>query len=91
RVRRPPAPSSWVPDSLQHFDLARTTKSTPVPLPPVQPLQDANGRVLEERDSYAQDVPATPYHPSAWRGRLPGPGMMSKDAANTSGGRLLVF
>ncbi|EED82888.1 predicted protein [Postia placenta Mad-698-R] len=91
RVRRAPSPSHWIPESLKMFDLAPTTKSTPVPLSPVRPFSDPNGRVWEERDSYDENVAPAPYHPSGWKGVLPGPGLMGKDVANTSGGRLLIF
>lgn len=91
RVRRAPSPSHWIPESLKMFDLAPTAKSTPVPLSPVRPFSDPNGRVWEERDSYDENVAPAPYHPSGWKGVLPGPGLMGKDVANTSGGRLLIF
>ncbi|OBZ78725.1 Zinc finger and BTB domain-containing protein 38 [Grifola frondosa] len=91
RVRRAPPPSDWVPDSLKAFDLTPISKGTPVPLPPVQPFQDMNAQIYEERDSFAESASSRPYHPLGWKGRLPGPGLMGKDIANTSGGRLLIF
>lgn len=86
RSRRAPSPCRWVPDSLRSFDLTPQTKSTPVPLPPVQPFGDS-----EERDSLDENVAVAPYHPLGWKGILPGPGVMERDIANTSGGRILVF
>lgn len=29
----------------------------------------------EERDSWDENVSSTPYHPSGWKGILPGPGL----------------
>ena len=86
RCRRAPSPSIWVPDSLKYFDLTPQQRTTPVPLPPVQPYGD-----IEERDSLDETVAISPYHPQGWKGKLPGPGVMEKDITNTSGGRILVF
>lgn len=86
RSRRAPSPSSWVPGSLRHFDLTPQTNSAPMPLPPVHPYGD-----VEERDSFDENVDVAPYHPQGWKGRLPGPGVMERDIANTNGGRILVF
>ncbi|KZT09070.1 uncharacterized protein LAESUDRAFT_757236 [Laetiporus sulphureus 93-53] len=91
RIRRAPSPSRWVPDSLRLFDLTPIVKSTPVPLPPVQPAEDSNIQAYEERDSFDENLSPTPYHPNGWKGRLPGPGLMGKDVMNTSGGRILIF
>ncbi|KAL6298164.1 hypothetical protein BKA93DRAFT_812386 [Sparassis latifolia] len=91
RGRRAPSPSRWVPDSLKVFDLTPISKGTPVPLPPVQPFQDANAHVWEERDSFDENADVAPYHPQGWRGRLPGPGLLGKDVANTSSEGILVF
>lgn len=102
RRRRAPAPSVWVPNSLQGFNLVPEEfhKATPVPLPPVSPSQ------YEERDSWDENVGMTPYHPREWcsRPRLPGPagsilGFGGQDVRNLdlSGeggwvlGRVLVF
>lgn len=93
RPRRPPSPNQWVPASLLAFNLfpIECTKSTPVPLPPVSAYKDPRtNEWVEERDSWDENVGATPYHPSAWKGRLPGPGLGfgGKDVGNlgTSGG-----
>jgi len=91
RPRRKKSPMRWVPDSLKLYDLALTNKATPVPLSPVRPFVDSNGKVLEERDSYAPDVHDAPYHPRGWMGRLPGPGLMDTGGGVASTGRLLVF
>ncbi|KZT64028.1 hypothetical protein DAEQUDRAFT_69026 [Daedalea quercina L-15889] len=91
RPRRKQSPTRWVPPSLQRFDLTPTNKATPLPLPPVRPFVDSNGKVLEERDSYSPAVHDTPYHPSGWMGRLPGPGLMDTGGTIASSGRLLVF
>ncbi|KAF8628531.1 hypothetical protein AX15_003842 [Amanita polypyramis BW_CC] len=72
RRRRAPSPTQWVPHSLCHFNLFSEDlyKSTTVPLPPVR-------RCLprEERDSWDENVNATPYHPRGWKNVLPGPGL----------------
>ncbi|KAI0762534.1 hypothetical protein C8Q74DRAFT_1371554 [Fomes fomentarius] len=92
RARRAPSPERWVPDSLRTFDLTPIQKSTPVPLPPVRPFQDAyNNTYYEERDSFDENAAANPYHPRGWKGRLPGPGLMGTNVANRSGGQLLIF
>lgn len=90
RARRAPSPSRWIPDSLKLFDLTRIDKSTPKPLPPVQPYQDPQSGVHEERDSFDDNAPTRPYHPGDWKGKLPGPGLM-KDETMKMGGTLLVF
>lgn len=90
RARRAPSPSRWIPDSLKLFDLTRIDKSTPKPLPPVQPYQDPQTGVHEERDSFDDNAPTRPYHPIDWKGKLPGPGLM-KDETMKMGGTLLVF
>ncbi|KAI0666208.1 hypothetical protein C8Q78DRAFT_994934 [Trametes maxima] len=90
RARRAPSPILWIPDSLKAFDLTPLAKATPMPLPPVHPLQDHN-RTIEERDSYDENVSANPYHPRGWKGRLPGPGLSGDNVANRSGGQLLIF
>ncbi|KAI0651402.1 hypothetical protein C8Q79DRAFT_933196 [Trametes meyenii] len=90
RQRRAPSPTLWIPDSLKAFDLTPLAKATPMPLPPVHPLQDHN-RLIEERDSYDENVSANPYHPRGWKGRLPGPGLSGNNVANRSGGQLLIF
>lgn len=60
---------------------------------------------MEERDSWDENVSASPYHPCGWKGVLPGPalglglGLGGKDGRNIglggSGefmlGRVLVF
>lgn len=92
RARRAPSPERWIPDSLRTFDLTPIQKSTPVPLPPVRPFQDAYNNVYyEERDSFDENAAANPYHPRGWKGRLPGPGLMGTNVANRSGGQLLIF
>jgi hypothetical protein len=72
RRRRAPSPSQWIPYSLSQFNLTseELQKVTPVPLPPVR-------RCLprEERDSWDENVNATPYHPRGWKEVLPGPGI----------------
>ena len=78
RRRRAPSPSQWVPTSLLPFKLCpiECTKSTPVPLPPVAAFKDPKtNEWVEERDSWDENVGATPYHPCAWKGRLPGPAL----------------
>ena len=78
RRRRAPSPSQWIPASLLSFKLCpiECTKSTPVPLPPVTAFKDAKtNEWVEERDSWDENVDATPYHPRSWKGRLPGPGL----------------
>ena len=91
RPRRKRSQSRWVPDSLKLYDLAPVGKATPLPLPPVRPFLDSNGKVLEERDSYSSDASENPYHPLGWIGRLPGPGLMDTSGSLASSGRLLVF
>jgi len=91
RSRRAPSPCRWIPESLKFFDLTPLSKGTPIPLSPVQPFQGNPHTWPEERDSYDENATENPYHPHGWNGRLPGPGLMGKDVANTSGGRLLVF
>ena len=90
RPRRAPSPSRWIPDSLKSFDLTRIDKSTPKPLPPVQPYRDPQTGIHEERDSFDDNAPRRPYHPADWKGKLPGPGLM-KDETMKMGGTLLVF
>ncbi|KAF8628532.1 hypothetical protein AX15_003842 [Amanita polypyramis BW_CC] len=90
RRRRAPSPTQWVPHSLCHFNLFSEDlyKSTTVPLPPVR-------RCLprEERDSWDENVNATPYHPRGWKNVLPGPGLGicsglgSRDVRNLNIGR----
>ena len=89
RARRAPTPERWVPDSLRTFDLTPLVKSTPVPLPPVRPFSDTFN--YEERDSFDENASPNPYHVTGWSGRLPGPGLMGTNVANTTGGQLLVF
>ncbi|KAH8101389.1 hypothetical protein BXZ70DRAFT_89956 [Cristinia sonorae] len=89
RRRRAPSPSTWIPDSLKQFDLTPLPKSTPVPLPPVQPFHDPRTHSFEERDSFDSKVAVRPYHPEGWNGRLPGPGVCSLSSG--VGGTLLVF
>jgi len=62
-----------------------------VPLEPVLPFRDA--QQFEERNSYEEDMPHNPYHPEGWKGKLPGPGLVSKDVLNTTMalGRLMSF
>lgn len=91
RPRRKRSLSRWVPDSLKLYDLTPTKKGTPLPLPPVRPFVDSNGKVLEERDSYSPDVSDSPYHPRGWIGRLPGPALTDTSGPLASSGRLLVF
>ena len=90
RRRRAPSPSRGVPDSLRTFDLTPYAKGTPVPLPPVQPFHDQRNRVEEERDSFDQSFPSTPYHPDHWCGKLPGPALLEREM-NQMGGTVLVF
>ncbi|KAM6497752.1 hypothetical protein JOM56_005700 [Amanita muscaria] len=72
RRRRAPSPSQWIPCSLTQFNLVseELEKVAPVPLPPVR-------RCLprEERDSWDENMNATPYHPRGWKNVLPGPGL----------------
>ena len=78
RRRRAPSPSQWIPPSLLSFKICpiECTKSTPVPLPPITAFKDPKtSEWVEERDSWDENVDATPYHPSSWKGRLPGPGL----------------
>ena len=91
RPRRKRSQSRWVPDSLKLYDLAPLSKATPLPLPPVRPFLDSNGKLLEERDSYSADASENPYHPRGWIGRLPGPALMDTSGSLASSGRLLVF
>ncbi|KAF9466918.1 hypothetical protein BDZ94DRAFT_1250088 [Collybia nuda] len=102
RRRRAPSPSRWVPPSLLTFNLnpPESKKATPVPLAPVK-----RNMPKEERDSWDENVSSTPYHPTGWKGILPGPGLGlglglgGKDVRNInlggSGGfmlgRVLVF
>lgn len=79
-----------MPDSLRNFDLTPYAKATPVPLPPVQPFHDGHNRIVEERDSFDQDMPSAPYHPDHWRGKLPGPALLEREL-NQIGGTVLVF
>ncbi|KAJ3485806.1 hypothetical protein NLI96_g4688 [Meripilus lineatus] len=92
RRRRVPAPTLWVPESLQSFDLTPIPKATPVPLPPVHPYTDPITRIYEERDSYNETTNETdkPYHPDGWKGVLPGPAIVKPEVGNV-GGTLLVF
>jgi hypothetical protein len=56
-----------------------------VPLTPVSAYKDPKtDEWIEERDSWDENVGATPYHPSSWKGRLPGPGLAfgGKDVGN---------
>lgn len=85
RRRRPTSPVQWVPESLADFNLfsIEGTKSTCVPLPPVSPLRDPNSHVvIEERNSWDENTSSTPYHPSGWKGFLPGPGLGRRDIGN---------
>lgn len=91
RARRKKSQERWVPDSLKLYDLTPTKKATPLPLPPVRPFVDSNGKVLEERDSYCPDASDNPYHPHGWMGRLPGPALTDTCGPLASSGRLLVF
>ncbi|KAJ8474956.1 hypothetical protein ONZ45_g15772 [Pleurotus djamor] len=70
RSRRAPSPSKWIPPSLLSYDLHSDVmkESVLVPLPPVLPSR------VEERNSF-QENDETPYHPSGWRNKLPGPGL----------------
>ena len=81
----PNLPVQWVPESLADFNLfsIEGTKSTCVPLPPVSPLRDPNSHVvIEERNSWDENTSSTPYHPSGWKGFLPGPGLGRRDIGN---------
>lgn len=71
RHRRAPSPSNWIPPSLLGFNLKPEDfkKSVPVPLPPVVPSK------TEERNSWDENVDASPYHPRGWKHKLPGPGL----------------
>lgn len=102
RRRRAPSPSHWIPASLRLFNFISedSFKAAPIPLPPVRP-----NLPREERDSWDENVGTVPYHPSGWKGVLPGPasglglGLGGKDMRNIdmsgSGGfmlgRVLVF
>ena len=81
RRRRAPSPLAWIPDSLRAFDLTPYAKSTPIPLPPVQPFSDTQNHMWEERDSFDDAVSPTPYHPCGWNGRLPGPALLGAERA----------
>ncbi|KAF9007884.1 hypothetical protein BDQ17DRAFT_1301694 [Cyathus striatus] len=72
RRRRAPSPSRWIPASLLSFNLISEEfyKSVPVPLLPVR-----RNLPKEERDSWDENVGASPYHPTGWKGILPGPGL----------------
>lgn len=63
RPRRPPSPSTWVPESLANFDLypaPALTRAVPCPLPPVKPVYDpVTNTFIEERDSFASTLAAT--------------------------------
>ena len=93
RRRCAPSPTRWIPFSLLAFDLtpAEYHKSTPVPLPPVTPSM--NGRWIEERNSWDENVGIAPYH-TDWTGKLPGPGFRighglglgGRDVANLGAG-----
>lgn len=85
RRRRAPSPSQWIPDSLRVFDLTPYAKSTPVPLPPVEPCPN------DERDSFDARVSASPYHPDGWQGRLPGPALLEPQSMGHMGARMLVI
>lgn len=78
RRRRAPSPSQWVPPSLLGFNLfpIEFSQSTAVPLLPVFPHYDGT-EWSEERDSGAEGVESTPYHPCSWNGTLPGPALGS--------------
>lgn len=87
RRRRAPSPNQWIPASLLAFNLfpIEWIKATPVPLTPVSAYKDPKtDEWIEERDSWDENVGATPYHPSSWKGRLPGPGLAfgGKDVGN---------
>jgi hypothetical protein len=60
--------------SLLNFNLVSEDmyRSVSVPLPPVR-----RNLPKEERDSWDENVSPTPYHPSGWKGVLPGPGLPS--------------
>ncbi|EGN94158.1 hypothetical protein SERLA73DRAFT_144617 [Serpula lacrymans var. lacrymans S7.3] len=78
RRRRAPSPSQWIPTSLLPFKILpmEFIKSTSVPLPPVSAYKDeTTDEWIEERDSWDESVGVTPYHPCAWKGKLPGPGL----------------
>lgn len=72
RRRRAPSPSQWVPATLQNLNLLSedSHRSTSIPLPPVRPNYPK-----EERDSWNENIGVAPYHPVAWNGTLPGPGL----------------
>ena len=91
RPRRKRSESRWVPASLQLYELVCINKATPLPLAPVRPFLDSNGKVLEERNSYNLDVTENPYHPHGWIGQLPGPGLLDTSGSLASSGRLVVF
>ncbi|KAI0078515.1 hypothetical protein K474DRAFT_1706405 [Panus rudis PR-1116 ss-1] len=90
RRRRKPSPFRWIPDSLKVFDLTRSNRSTPIPLPPIQPYHDTRSSLWEERNSFDDAVGIRPYHPKDWCGKLPGPGLL-KNETMKMGGTLLVF
>lgn len=88
RRRRAPSPSQWIPTSLLPFNLFPTesSKATTVPLPPVTAVKDeVSNEWIEERNSWAENVGLTPYHPCGWKGTLPGPALIGfggKDVGN---------
>ncbi|KLO19967.1 hypothetical protein SCHPADRAFT_48462 [Schizopora paradoxa] len=63
RPRRPPSPSTWVPESLANFEMypaPALTRAAPCPLPPVKPIYDSyTNTMIEERDSFASTLAAT--------------------------------
>ncbi|KAB5589976.1 C2H2-type zinc-finger protein [Ceratobasidium theobromae] len=69
------AQQQWVPMSLRSFSPPDAAALSPVsvPSPPIRPWGSR-----EERDSYVE-ASEYPYHPSAWRDRLPGPALMAAD------------
>ena len=87
RRRRAASPNRWIPESLRSFNLfnIECLKASPVPLPPVSAYKDpSTNEWIEERNSWDENIGATPYHPCAWKGRLPGPGLGfgGKDVGN---------
>ncbi|EKM60686.1 uncharacterized protein PHACADRAFT_179884 [Phanerochaete carnosa HHB-10118-sp] len=90
RRRRAPSPTLWVPESLRAFNLTPYAKATPVPLPPVAPHSAAG----EERNSfvrYSASEGRRLYHPSGWKGRLPGPALLEPESLGAMGVRMLVI
>ncbi|KZP30289.1 hypothetical protein FIBSPDRAFT_126566 [Athelia psychrophila] len=76
RQRRAPSSSQWIPPSLQGFNLCpiECTHAAALPLPPVFPCADIGASEwAEERNSLAEGVAVTPYHPNEWTGSFPGP------------------